>query len=117
MSNQPHMNPGTVPLQQPSTGMAGLLGDLPENHLGNFSSFAANLGSTTNLHALSMTSHLDNIVPKVEPGITTVAGAGAVSTACSVWQIVSVARMLLTDLQFCGRSLKQYMHAITGWKK
>jgi hypothetical protein len=86
MSNQPHMNPGTVPLQQPSTGLGGILGGDPlDNHLGNlgnlgnFSQFA-NLGSTTNLHALSMTSHLDSIVPKVEPGITTVAGAAGVST-------------------------------------
>ena len=81
MSNQPHMNPGTVPLQQPTSGHLGLPGEPLENHLGNFSSFA-NLGSTTNLHALSMsmTSHLDSIVPKVEPGITTIAGAGGVST-------------------------------------
>ena len=78
MSTQPHMNPGTAPLQQPTSGHLGLPGDSIENHLTNYSSFA-NLGSTTNLHTLSMSSHLDAIVPKVEPGITTVAGAGGVS--------------------------------------
>ena len=80
LSNQPHMNPGSVPLQQPTPGHIGLPGETMENHLGNYSNFPG-MGSTTNLHALSMTSHLDSIVPKVEPGITTVAGVGGVSNA------------------------------------
>jgi hypothetical protein len=83
ISNQPHMNPGSVPLQQPTSGHMGLPGESIENHLGSFANLGssfANLGSTTNLHALSITSHLDNIVPKIEPGITTIAGAGGVST-------------------------------------
>lgn len=74
MSNP--MNPGTMPLQQPNPSIMNVPGAEPiENHLGNYSNFA-NLGSATNLHQLSMTSHLDSIVPKVEPGITTVAGGG-----------------------------------------
>ena len=84
ISNQPHMNPGSVPLQQPTSGHMGLPGESIENHLGSF----ANLGSS--FANLGITSHLDNIVPKIEPGITTIAGAGGVST--------------MTQMLLCGAS-------------
>ena len=68
MSNQPHMNPGVLPLQQPSSAHLGLSGESLENHLGSYSNLAG-MGSTNNLHALDMTSRLDSIVPKVELGL------------------------------------------------
>lgn len=78
-ANQGHMTSGTIPLQQQASGQMGLPGDSMENHLGSYTNLS-NLGSSTSLNALNITSHLDGTIAKIEPGITTVTGTTGVST-------------------------------------